>query len=341
MKVLTHKQDIMKKVLLAVSLALVFASCGKDENLANPTEPVNPVAPKEYIVNLGFSGEITKIEESPLGRSVGSDLYGIQIYSMPTKGSEYKAYAYGLFDDKTKMTIKLMEGYKYKFVSTMVVNGKNIIQTSISDNNLPSYYFPFTKNMATETATEIGNSFVYTSSLFFDGLNQGTTYLKGAIYGRPNADRYYGEVVDYTPTEGGNVSINMRRVAFGAKFITEGLTGGKIKITLGEAPNIYIVHPDAEVQDIFTLSNAEAIGDYTETIPVSVSWEKEDGAIVPLVDQDIVFKRNKLTTITIKVKDNSINNGVDISQENTPMGDGGSITIDTSSNTDSEVDPKP
>ncbi|MFK2084022.1 hypothetical protein ACIXFK_03745 [Bacteroides fragilis] len=72
-----------------------------------------------------------------------------------------------------------------------------------------------------------------------------------------------------------------------------------------------------------------------------MSWEKSDGAVVPLVTKDIIFKRNKLTTITVKVKDNSINNGVDVSQENTPMGDGGNITIDTSNGTDTGVTPNP
>ena len=69
------------RFLLLMLAACLFAACTNNE------EPIenNPSneTPKEYIVSLGFSGEITDITESPLSRAVTNDLYGIQVYSVP------------------------------------------------------------------------------------------------------------------------------------------------------------------------------------------------------------------------------------------------------------------
>lgn len=313
----------MKKLLFILS-AIALASCGSNEEPIIPTEPSIPENPKEYIVSLGFSGEITNIGESPLSRVATDDLYGIQVYSMPTNGSEYKPYAYGLFDDKAKMTIKLLEGYKYKFAATMVVDGKNKLDTSFE-----SYYLaPF--------STTLSNKFIYSSDAGMASISRGASYTKDDYLDeRPKLDRYYGESSDYSPIENGNVSIGMKRVVFGAKFVTENMPGGKITIEIKGAPYLYIEYPATEIQDIFTFSNSGPNGNkwtadnYAETITVDITWKKSDGAVIPLITQDIAFKRNKLTTITVKVKDNSINNGVDISHENTPMGDGDNIVLET------------
>lgn len=326
----------MKKILLLLTTLSILCGCSQGNTDIEEQNPTIPVNPKEYIVSLGFFGEITDISESPLTRVETNDLYGIQVYSMPANGTEYKPYAYGLFDDKVKMTVKLLEGYKYKFESTMVVNGKE----RLFKNYDSKYAWPFSRY--TDNFTKLENLFVYNNSDYMAYLKYGNGYLnyngREELFQCPNIDRFYGENSEYSPLNNDNVSINMKRVIFGAKVIAEGLTEGKIDISIKGAPVISIVHPATNVEDIYTFENT--IGnskpmnwtkdDYTETISLSASWKKADGAIIPLVTQDITFKRNKLTTITIKVKDNSVNNGVDVSQDNTPMGDGGNITIDTS-----------
>lgn len=335
----------MKKILLLLAIILPFLLTGcSGENSPIEELPTPPIDQKEYIVSLGFSGEITNIEESPLSRAVGNDLYGIQIYSMSAAendASKYKPYAYGLFDDKANMTVKLLEGYRYKFVSTMVVNGKMVLYSHSGE-----YSAPFLSDFG----TPVGNSFSYSSDKRLGGLGRGFTSTTNTENVHiPNVERYYGELTAYIPVESKSVSINMKRVSFGVKVITEGLTEGKITISLKGGEPIYIIHPGTEVNDMFTFQNTNSYldpmswtkDDYTETISVSMTWEKTDGALVPLVTQDITFKRNKLTTITVKVKDNSISNGVDISNEDTPMGDGGNITIDAGNGTDTGVTPTP
>lgn len=151
--------------------AICFAACGGDENSIPGVTPDEPnTTPKEFLVSLGFSGEITSIEESPLSRAAINDLYGIQVYSSPTSSDNYKPYAYGLFDSKDGMVIKLLEGYKYKFVSSMVVDGKQKIN---SNDYGTSYWAPF----YTSDVTKLENKFVYDSGKEMGNLDDGRTYL--------------------------------------------------------------------------------------------------------------------------------------------------------------------
>lgn len=327
----------MKKIFLLMFAAICFAACGGDENSIPGVTPDEPnTTPKEFLVSLGFSGEITSIKESPLSRAATNDLYGIQVYSSPASADDYKPYAYGLFDSKDGMVIKLLEGYKYKFVSSMVVDGKQKISSYES-----SYDDPFTRSFL---STKLENKFNYDSGKEMDRLNDGYTNLGlfGNFY-HPNIMRYYGEVTDYVPTANGSVSINMKKVVFGAKFITEGFTEGTLYIKLEKAPTLQIVFPQTEIEDIFTFSHSYGGSwtddTYTETIPVSISWQKNDGAIVPLINQEVTFKRNIKTTITVKVNDSSVNQGLNITEEKNELQPGENIVLESSGAGNTPVNP--
>lgn len=320
--------------------AICFAACGGDENSIPGVTPDEPnTTPKEFLVSLGFSGEITSIEESPLSRAATNDLYGIQVYSSPTSSDNYKPYAYGLFDSKDGMVIKLLEGYKYKFVSSMVVDGKQKISSYKS-----SYNNPFDR---TGLSTKLENKFNYDSGKEMGRLDDGYTYLAelSGSFDHPNTMRYYGEVTDYVPTANGSVSINMKKVVFGAKFITEGFTEGTLYIKLKDAPTLQLVFPQTEVEDIFTFENEYPSGNrwtadtYTENILVSISWQKNDGAIVPLINQEVTFKRNIKTTITVKVNDSSVNQGLNITEEKNELQPGENIVLESSGAGNTPVNP--
>lgn len=322
------------KLLLLMLAACFFAACtNNDEPIeSNP----NNETPKEYIVSLGFSGEITDITESPLSRAVSDDLYGIQVYSTPAAtNEEYAPYAYGLFDDKNNMVIKLLEGYKYKFVVTMVVDGKNILHSDAKE-----YYSLFGYE------TPICSNFEYSGQEQLSSLDNGATWMKNSnLCYRAMVERFYGEISDYEPIENGMISIEMKRVSFGAKFIAENFTEGTLNIQMEDAPSLVMEYPDTTIKEIFTFKNGYGNGDawtaddYFETIPISITWAKNDGAVVPLVTQNITFKRNKLTTITVKINDAGIENGVNISTENEEIQPGDNIVIDTNGSGDSNIDP--
>lgn len=324
----------MKNLLFLLCMIALSWSCSSSSEGEPEPEPV-PGQPKEYIVSLGMAGEILDIDESPLSKASSNDLYGIQVYSK-TSTTKYAPYAYGLFDDKSLMTIKLLEGYTYKFEATMVVDGKNKIYSFENQK----YDEPF----SVSSATLLENKFVFdnTERMFFE---LGFATLKQSYtcnYYIPNIERFYGITEEYKPMGNENISIEMKRVCFGVKFIAEGLTEGKLKINIQQAPELNILHGQSEIQDIFTFYHALSAlttDNYSETIPVSISWEKSDGAIVPLINKDITFKRNVLTTITIKVKDTSTNNNIDITQESGEMTQGDNITIESGTGLDGNVDP--
>lgn len=334
----------MKKVLLTLAVILpMLAGCGKEEVWNNPVESVDN--PKEYTISLGFSGEITDITESPLNRADGganTDLYGIQVYSSSSINShDYKPYAYGLFDKKESMVIKLVEGRKYKFIATMVVDGKEKVKKTGD-----GYITPFMGLDVKLYGMPLNNGFTLSTNDDYKYMSLGNTYLQkpSKIFSRPNTERYYGEAEGYIPSSDGQVSINMKRVSFGAKFIAEGLSEGKLTIQMNESPDMEIVYPETEVQDIFTFENSYSnslawmANNYSETVPVIITWQKNDGASVPVASRNITFKRNKLTTINVKVTNSSVDNGIDITTDNEEMQAGDTIVIGASGSEDTGVD---
>lgn len=232
----------------------------------------------------------------------------------------------------------------------MVVDGKDKVYHVLANNNDYVYCSPFHLLSNTDT---LNNKFIYSTTDCMYELDEGYVDLYDNSNGgyahiyRPNTDRYYGELVAFVPADNKSATISMKRVVFGAKFIAEGLTEGKLKISMTDASDMYISYPDTIAQNIFTFenpnynSNSTAwTGDnYSESISTSITWTKADGATVPLATQAITFKRNLLTTVTIKVNDTSTKSGINITTENTGMGDGGSVTINGGSSGSTTVNP--
>ena len=341
----------MKKNLFPLFLALlVLSSCSKDE-IANSSEK----DAKVFTVSLGFSGEITSITSSPLNASAPSvtlrsanattvDLYGIQVYATPTSGGSETPYAYGLFDNLDSMKIKLMDGYKYRFECGMVPDGKNVLSGGYGN----SFNAPFRTSNDNGSATEYTlSTFKYSNSKSMTGLNSGHVFNGTASlsWARPGMDRYYGTYSDYVPNEGGSVSINMKRMVFGVTVVAEGLTNGKLQIQISGAPQMEFAAPTtSSSNNIFTFANVGSpfasgtTDDYFEDIPVTFTWVKSDGVPVPIAtNQTIRFTRNKLTTITVKIQDNNLNNGIGIILENTNMVTGDSINITGGTGTDTPI----
>lgn len=320
---------LLGMALVAIFFSVNFASCNDDENSENST-------PKEYTVSFGWAGEIVDITESPLTRATPNDLYGIQVYSSPSGSMtpNYTQYAYGLFDDISLMAIKLIEGYMYKFIVTMVVDGKTRIA-----NDADNYCAPFT---TINGNTKLKNSFTYSTSEYLYGLSSGSIENTANVFCL-NADRYYGEVADYVPVENGTVTVNMKRTVFGAKFIAENLTEGVLNIKMDGTYNLSITHPNTQYEDIFSFQCCDfaynGIADYTEDFTVSFSWTKDDGAVIPLGTNNIIFKRNKLTTITIKIVENSVNSGIGITLESEAMEDDKNLTIENGSIVETPIIP--
>ena len=329
-------------MLLMLSLA---TSCD------NPSErPNTPTEPEYVTVSLGLNVELD-YEYEPLTRAEeNNDLYGIQVYSTPVPATEnavWTPFAYGLFDTTENLTIKLIRGYEYKFVATMVKDGKN----KIDGNDDSGYTSPFSHQeqpgSASYVVTPLSVSFVYSQSALKLGSGQtGFKYDNKTIWvNRPNIERYYGELASYMPGDNDSkASIELERTSFGAKYIAKGdyAEDATLEILMADAPQLNLSLAESNVvSEIYSFNNARAAWldkNYTETISVVLRIAYSDGTSAPLGTHDIPFKRNKTTVVNVDLtvsNDNDV--GIVITEEG-EMPEDTEITIQDGEIVDTEIE---
>ena len=334
-------------IFAAVMGIMTFASC--QENIT----PENPAQEQEaYTVQLGFGGE-WDVTYEPLTRgNDNNDLYGIQVYSAPNNEEKttWSKYAYGLFDNVDNVTISLLKGFKYKFVATMVVDGKNKL-TNYDDG---SFFAPFWIDGQPNRRCFVENLFNYSSTDYFLYIAAGFSSPEGSNRGlhHPNTERFYGELIDYVPEESSNdkAKIHMKRTSFGAKFIAQGklAKAGRLEVLMTEAPAISIdLTQEKQHDDIYTFYNVKAAydyktGNYEEDIDVSINWyyDTEDGEVtVPLGTHKITYKRNATTVVKINLENTNVEGGLGFELVETgAMVDGDEYVINDGGNVDTEID---
>lgn len=307
-------------VLIAVLMCVNFAACSNNEELI----PEEPQKDKLIVVGLKCTGELLDITNSPLSRAEGGDEYHIQVFSLEEKTMDYgddgiytymeeTPYAYGSFESLDDVKIKLFDGHQYKFkIAIAVGQGR--------DSSGGLYNSDFTYSSTTD-------------------INPDRT----AIYA--SHEGFYGELEQYTPVEGGNVSIETKRVSYGVEFIAEGLEEGTLDITVAENtfseyyvtltsenPQYTGIHSFDDVRQAWLGKEVETGVDedgepiygyenYTNEASITINWTKAEDDVTPLGTHKVTFERNVKTTIRIKMEEVSISNGVTITREDTPLTD--------------------
>ena len=277
---------------------MLFTACSEVGTNEQPTQ----TEPEYVTVSLGLKVGLDYGYE-PLSRAEeNNDLYGIQVYSTPvpaTEKAKWTKYAYGLFDTTDNLTIKLIRGYEYKFVATMVKDGKEKVER---DNN-GDYSSPFHHLDSTgySCETPLSESFIY-SLLGMESL--GNNGFKDYL----NVERYYGELEGYIPGDNDSkATIELKRTSFGAKYIAQGdyAENGTLEILMGTTKAIQLnlnLAESNEVSEIFSFRNVRAAWldeNYTETVPVTLRIAYSDGTIAPLGTHNITFKRNTTTVVNV------------------------------------------
>ena len=283
---------------------MFFTACSEVGTTEQPTTPTEP----EYVtVSLGLNVELD-YEYEPLTRAEeNNDLYGIQVYSTPypaTEKAEWTKFAYGLFDNVDNLTVKLIRGYEYKFVATMVKDGKDKLSYNQPDN---TYGSPFLHESERNNyrGTPLSESFIY--GHLGMKLADGGADLKGFGSKKyPNVERYYGELVGYIPGDNDSTAtVELKRTSFGAKYIAKGdyAENGTLEILMNAAPQLNInLAESSEISEIYTFNNVRAAWldeNYTETVPVSLRIAYSDGTSAPLGTHNITFKRNTTTVVNV------------------------------------------
>lgn len=312
-------------VLAAVATSLAFASC---QEKATPEIPVQ--TQETYTVKLACAGELD-ITQVPLTRFTpdNKDLYAVQVSYKPNSGGSYKAYAYGLFDDISNLTVELLADYKYRFAIEMIDDAKDIVYCDsilIDTQHYLGYAEPFIGyngyNASTnKSITKLMNELVYSENYHFQlvgglfpdgGSTSSPIKLKnGSIVTDPKGvDRYFGLVQDYTPSETGEeISVFMKRMAYGLKVVAgDFFTEGKLVVkNKGVSSDDFTLTPDNKIYEA-VYAYYYPCEWYTSQNPytsrsITITWTKADGTSVSLKTQSPSFHRLKQTIINVEFYD--------------------------------------
>lgn len=310
-----------------------FTACSE----ADTTEQLTPSESEYVTVSLGLKVGLD-YEYEPLTRAEeNNDLYGIQVYSTPvpaTEGAEWTKFAYGLFDTTDNLTIKLVRGYEYKFVASMVKDGKERVQGD------GKYGDPFTSEKIYNSyfATPLSTSFIY-GQLGMD-LESMTAFNK-----YENAESYYGALEGYIPGDNeSKATIELKRTSFGAKYKVTGdyAENGTLEILMENAPQLNLNLAEGnEISEIYTFRNLRAAWldeNYTETISVTFRVAYSDGTTDPLGAHNITFKRNTTTVVNIDLTVGGENGVGFVITEEGEMPEGDEITIKDGEIVDTEIE---
>ena len=322
-------------LLLAV-VGMLFTACSEIGTAEQPTTPTEP----EYVtVSLGLDVELD-CEYEPLTRAEeNNDLYGIQVYSTPVPAAEkpqWTKYAYGLFDNTDNLTIKLIRGYEYKFVASMVKDGKDKLNYNQNSNTCGVPFLHETKP-STYNGTPLSESFIYGHLGMSLERLVNTDYL--------TVELYYGELEGYIPGDNDSKAIvELKRVSFGAKYIAKGdyAENGTLEILMRCAPQLNINLAESnEISEIYTSQNVRDAWldeNYTKTESVTLRIAYSDGTSAPLGTHNITFKRNTTTVVNVDLSVGGETGVGFVVPDGGEMLEGSEITIKDGKIVDTEIE---
>ena len=334
--------------LFLVGSSSLFSCSNNEDELLSKEQEENEQ--ETYTISFDLGGEFISTSETPLSRTevISKKIYGINVYYKKDDNSPYQNYAYGLFDNIEDMTISLIGGYKYKFECSMV---KNDVDTLYNNNN--TYYAPFhyyyNINNGNYSGIELSNKFEIstTSPTYIKGLKSGTTSISGrgssSDTDYPRTDRFYGELEDYVPSSDGIANIDLKRTAFGLKFIVTPPVDGTLSVG-SIASNIKISSDDSTVETsaIYTFYDVYKcwkVEEYTQNFTIRLTWIRANGA-TQTFEKVITVKRNVMTTVNVNVNGGTTDSSLGVKEDDTPMGN---ENVDMSFNggdlDDNEVNP--
>lgn len=289
-----------------VAVLLSILCCAGCSNMENVPESEVMQEPERYTISLGV-GDGTE------SRASGTTIYGINVWFDKDKdGSVDDIYAYGLFDDPSKMSLTLLSGYKYGFDCSAVKDAKSKLYYGPYDGNtFAGYAAPFQTSSSSSTMLE--NKFYTGVSTKLSGLYKGKAVLKSgdASYTSvdyPSLERYYGEVTGYTPVKDGVVNIPLKKTYFGNKLKVKGKLDGKVTVTckIGST-EVWSKSTTNEMEEKGTIYSYYDVYDCWKnesnlTATITMSYNSNRGDYWDLSNsKTITFKRNVMTTITINV----------------------------------------
>lgn len=253
----------------------------------------------EYIcVKLNLSGEILLQNEELGARDMLMDttMYGVSVID-----ENGKDFAQGLFTSPDSISIYLVKEKRYTFKVAVIKKGSGSGLYSDNRGGFPFIYPPIQK--------QLNNKF-YLASVWLSGYVT-SGYLDtfeflyssdGSKYSIPEVDTYFG-ITDFIPTDTNNTfTVTLKRLSFGVQFNIINYTGGILY------PSYNNVMAASEINSaglqpvkIYTTDyfrNEDSLS--AESIPLSLSWYKNDGTIHVITDRTYLHpKRNQIMLINV------------------------------------------
>lgn len=347
----------MKRLHCFLFLLLSMAvACNKEVILNNEKEDT-----EVYTLKLNLLGDVTT-SESPLTKGEESDcLFGIWIGEDGEAIENY--FAAGLFDEYNDISIYLHAGHKYYIKSTLIKNGKQVVQKRYSGGYLQGYLNPFGYKYYESYGNASFNYGYYPTNVknrigykdnndnYAQHMYDSNTLTYKKTYNGPtttitascsldnhisnNADRYYGEISNLTPTQNGTIDLELKHTVVGVKYIIAGLTDGSIALTVKRGEDDFISEPeitsnctsDGAVFECTDVHGAwQYPSTYKETATVSVEWTRGIGITQNLGSVDVDLLRNRMNVININLAAETGDVGFGVNVEDTEMGNE-SVTI--------------
>lgn len=321
----------MKKIFNVLAFAIVaifFNSCEKNGSLDEP---------KTYTVSFAASGDVS-VSMRPMtkGSMTEGDLIGIMAYVSNDGGTKYSPYQYGLFDDISKATIELIDGKLYKFTALLVKNGKNVLRSRIQGSY--SFYDTYSESLRNQF-----NAQTYT--LEWEGdygpryqLNYELTGFTGTSHSH-FVESYYGSVDDVEPSENMTVVLDME-ATFGAVELNvdwDEISDGHLQVSV-EGASFTLEYPTTQFASLVTLERKLSYiykkADASSSAKLNVNLVRADGSTLQLVtDANIPIQKKMITTINLRVSESTTDASISATIEDVQMGEGSTVSIDTSTGT--------
>lgn len=308
-------------VMMAVLMSMNLVSCSQENDAVLPEQPA-----EEYVtVKLGVAGEYLELSESPLiTRAEGElkDQIGIHVFELTESGEIY--YAHGVFNSLDNVTIKLLKGQKYRFKTSIIVDGEGC-KDHLGHNDCNGFG---------PGVVYTGEDFIYDAAYpipegFFRFYSVSGVSGPGTYADCFRHDHFYGELAEYIPTENNaTIEINTKRTAYGAHYIVENLEGIlTVEVSDTSDELLYTVEissENPESEGIYTFKDIYAAWsqeDFTTTKNLTFRWTKYDGSEMSCGPYAVDFKRNVMTTIRFKMDIPEYQNGIVITREDTELTD--------------------
>lgn len=235
--------QLMKKILNLLLLCLLTSllpACGGSDTPQSPNS--HRGQERRCLVDLSLGGDFVEQSDLPLSRAEGDEVppktyVGVYVRTKKVVTDSWQYYAYGLFDDQSKMQLEMTAGYYYEFYATTLTNSTDVYEMEPNGSE-HQMYRPFicdNENGVQNTPFNADNmnKFIYSNRAWFRYLYLGTASVKipGATtsqnYRYPRVHRYYGTKAGFQfSSEMEEIEIPVKKKNFGLQINVIGLPEG-------------------------------------------------------------------------------------------------------------------